>query len=87
MASSTGLGSRLEAVVAELVAKGRYNAKDEVLREGVRLVQEREAHLAAVDDAMIRGIADADAGRAKPVAKVFDRLQAKYQAMADAKSR
>jgi antitoxin ParD1/3/4 len=85
MASSVDLGSQLEAIVAELVAKGRYNSKSEVLREGVRLIQEREAHLAALDAAIARGIADADAGRVKPVDEVFDRLKAKYQAMAKAK--
>lgn len=30
-----------------------------------------------------RGLADADAGRTKPAREVFDRLSAKYQAMAD----
>ncbi len=85
MPSSVDLGTRLEAFVAKLVALGRYNSKSEVLREGVRLVQEREARLAALDTALARGIADADAGRVKPANKVFDRLAAKYRALADAK--
>ena len=46
MAISADLGEKLEAVVNDLVANGRYNSKSEVLREGVRLVQEREAALA-----------------------------------------
>ena len=80
MTMSVDLGERLEAFVNELVASGRYNSKSEVLREGVRLVQEREAKLAALDAALARGIADADAGRLRPADEVFDRLEAKYKA-------
>jgi antitoxin ParD1/3/4 len=81
------LGSQLEAYVAELVKSGRYHSKSEVLREGVRLVQEREARLAALDASLARGTADANAGRVKPAAEVFDRLEAKYQGQAKDKGR
>ena len=80
---SADLGKRLEGFVARLVADGRYNSKSEVLREGVRLIEEREARLAALDAAIGRGLADAEAGRTKPAEEVFDRLEAKYRAMAD----
>jgi antitoxin ParD1/3/4 len=79
---SADLGKQLEAFVARLVEAGRYNSKSEVLREGVRLIQERETRLAALDASIARGLADADAGRTKPVAEVFDRLEAKYRAKA-----
>ena len=82
---SGDLGNQLEAYVSELVKSGRYKSKSEVLREGVRLVQEREARLAVLDAALARGLANADAGRVKPAAAVFDRLEAKYQTMAEAK--
>lgn len=78
---SADLGQSLESFVARLVATGRYNSKSEVLREGVRMVQEREARLAALDASIARGLADADAGRTKPADEVFDRLDAKYRAM------
>ncbi len=81
MAMSADLGSTLENYVSKLVEEGRYNSKSEVLREGVRLVQEREAKLAALDAAITRGLADADAGRLIPAEEVFDRLEAKYRAM------
>lgn len=84
MAQSVDLGN-LEGVVTELVKSGRYNSKSEVLREGVRLVQEREMKLAALDASIRHGLADAEAGRVKPAGEVFDRLEAKYRAMADAK--
>ena len=75
MAISADLGALLEGYVNELVTKGRYNSKSEVLREGVRLVQEREAKLAALDAALAKGIADADAGRVIPLDEAFDRLR------------
>ena len=78
---SADLGKQLESFVGELVETGRYNSKSEVLREGVRLIQEREARLAALDGAIARGLADAQAGRTQPVEAVFDRLEAKYRAM------
>lgn len=79
---SADLGNQLESFVTQLVAAGRYNSKSEVLREGVRLVQEREARLAALDASIARGLHDAEAGHVKPAAEVFDRLEAKYRAMA-----
>jgi antitoxin ParD1/3/4 len=82
---SADLGRALESFVGKLVASGRYNSKSEVLREGVRLVQEREARLAALDASLARGLADAEAGRVKPADEVFDRLEAKYDAASEAR--
>ena len=78
---SADLGRQLESFVAELVDTGRYNSKSEVLREGVRLIHERETRLAALDASIGRGVADADAGRTKPAQDVFDRLESKYRDM------
>ncbi|MCK1975096.1 type II toxin-antitoxin system ParD family antitoxin, partial [Bacillus safensis] len=60
---SAELGKQLESYVQDLVDTGRYGSKSEVLREGVRLVQERETRLAALDATIMRGVADADASR------------------------
>jgi len=81
---SAELGEKLEGYVAQLVAAGRYNSKSEILREGVRLIQDRETRLAALDASIARGIADADDGRAKGADQVFDRLASKYRDMARA---
>ncbi len=78
---SADLGAQLEAYVAKLVEMGRYNSKSEVLREGVRVIQERETRLAALDASIARGLADAEAGRTAAAETVFDRLEAKYAAM------
>ncbi|PZP52758.1 MAG: type II toxin-antitoxin system ParD family antitoxin [Agrobacterium fabrum] len=83
MASSANLGRHLEGYVSDLVKSGRYNSRSEVLREGVRLVEEREKRLAALDLAIARGIADAEAGRTTPVDDVASQLRAKYRKMAE----
>lgn len=77
---SADLGKQLESYVQQLVESGRYGSKSEVLREGIRLIQDRETRLAALDASIMRGVADADAGRTKPAEAVFDRLAKKYGA-------
>jgi antitoxin ParD1/3/4 len=77
---SADLGAQLERYVQQLVASGRYGSKSEVLREGVRLIQDRETRLAALDASIQRGLADADARRTKPADKVFARLAKKLGA-------
>lgn len=55
------------AIVERLVASGRYQNASEVLREGLRMIEWREAEtaarLAALQDAACIGIADINAGR------------------------
>jgi antitoxin ParD1/3/4 len=84
MAISADLGENLERVVNDLVKNGRYNSKSEVLREGVRLVQEREAALAKLWVALDEGLDDIKAGRVRPLGEVFDELEAELQAAVDA---
>ena len=80
---SADLGRQLEGYIAKLVASGRYNSKSEVLREGVRLVQERETKLVALDVSIARGLGDADAGHTNPAEQVFERLKRKYRSISD----
>lgn len=81
VAISAEVGAKLEKYVTKLVAQGRYNSKSEVVREGLRLVQERETRFATLDAAIKRGLADVEAGRLIPAEEVFTRLKAKYRAM------
>ena len=69
---SADLGSQLEGFVAKLVETGRYHSKSEILREGIRLIQEREARFAVLDNALAKGIADAVNFHAK-VSRIFHR--------------
>ncbi|ACK84286.1 type II toxin-antitoxin system ParD family antitoxin [Methylorubrum extorquens] len=82
MPSSADLGTRLESYVTSLVKEGRYRSRSEVLREGVRLVEEREKRLSLLDAALARGAADADANRVTPAEDVRARLIAKYEKLA-----
>lgn len=82
MPISADLGPSLENYVTDLVASGRYNSKSEVIREGIRLVQERESRLRVLDAAIARGLADVAEGRVTDAADVFARLEAIYRAKA-----
>jgi antitoxin ParD1/3/4 len=56
-----------EKVIADLVASGRYQNASEVMREGLRLIEERDvrdaAKLKILQEAARAGFADFDAGR------------------------
>lgn len=58
--------------VDSLVETGRYQNASEVLREGLRLIEQRErleaAQLAALREAAAKGWADIDAGRYMDIA-------------------
>jgi len=82
MPSSVNLGEKLEAFISEAVKTGRYGSRSEVLREGVRLVQEREALMARTMAEIQKGIDSAERGDLHDLDEVADRLRKKYQAMA-----
>ena len=77
MTMTVELGT-LESVVEGLVATGRYGSKSEVLRTGVRLVQEREARVAELLAKLDAGIADADAGRVMSLEDSRAELEARF---------
>ena len=76
MAISVDLGPKLEAAVNDLIENGRYGSKSEVLREGVRLVQEREAKLAAFNASIDQALADVRAGNTTSLEDTFDEVEA-----------
>ena len=78
------LGPQMESFVASLVERGRFSSADEVLREAVRLVQDRETQFVALDAALERARLDEEAGRLVPAEEVFDRLKRKYRTIAEA---
>jgi antitoxin ParD1/3/4 len=61
------LTDRQSSLVDQLVTSGRYQNASEVLRDGLRMVEQREegyaARLEALREAVTAGIADVDAGR------------------------
>lgn len=60
MPSSFTLGKRYETMVRDMVDSGRYASASEVLRDGLRLLEEREeqrqAKLASLREAMQDGM-------------------------------
>jgi antitoxin ParD1/3/4 len=75
---SAELGKPLESYVQQLVETGRYRSKSEVLREGIRLVEEREKRLAALDMAIERGLEDVNAGRTYALEDLAVELAQRY---------
>ena len=49
---NVSIGSRWEKFVDSLVEAGRYSSASEIMREGLRLVEEREAKLAALRETL-----------------------------------
>lgn len=49
---NVSLGPRWVGFVEEIVSQGRYCSASEVVREGLRLVEEREARLAALRETL-----------------------------------
>ena len=49
---NVSLGERWEGFVESVLKAGRYGSASEVVREGLRLVEEREAKLAALRDTL-----------------------------------
>jgi antitoxin ParD1/3/4 len=70
------LTEQQERLIDRLVSSGRYQNASEVLREGLRLVEDREsegkARLKALRDAARLGIADADAGHVREFTAMTD---------------
>jgi antitoxin ParD1/3/4 len=66
MPSSYSIGDHYEAFAKKLVASGRYASVSEVLRDGLRLMEEREAlrewKLSELKKAIQEGIDSGDAG-------------------------
>lgn len=53
--TSVVLGERYDKFIARLIQDGRYASASEVLREGLRLVEEREQKFDALRAALERG--------------------------------
>lgn len=78
MTMTVDLGPRLERVVEDLVREGRYRSWNEVLKDGVRLIRDRETRAAALQAAIEVGLADVEAGRIFTVEEVFAEVEARH---------
>ena len=79
MPSSYNIGPHYEGLVRELVESGRYASASEVMRDSLRLLEEREEQRQARLEALRHDIrAGVESGQGVPAEQVFDRLEAKY---------
>jgi antitoxin ParD1/3/4 len=77
MTMNVSVGDRWESFVQDVVKAGRYGSASEVVREGLRLVEEREEKLKALRDKVNGSIARGGAHSADDVrAYVKDGLDA-----------
>lgn len=82
---NVSLTSELERIIEQKVKSGLYNSASEVVREGLRLLQQRdemrEAKLNALRAEIQKGIDDLEAGRfrdgAEAMAEIKERLMAR----------
>jgi antitoxin ParD1/3/4 len=84
MPSSYNIGERYEALVRGLVESGRYASASEVVRDALRLVEEREDQRKAKLDALREAIREGvESGPAIPADEVFERLRRRYEGAGD----
>lgn len=76
MASSYSLGAHFEGFVKRLLESGRYNNASEVLRDSLRLLEEREAFNQAKLEALRK---DVDAGLESGPAQELDMGELKVE--------
>jgi antitoxin ParD1/3/4 len=76
MATSYSIGKHFEGFIEDLVKSGRYSTASEVMRDGLRLVEEREerrnAKLEALRAEIQKGL---DSGPAEEVGDMFARIK------------
>jgi len=84
MPSSYTVGDHFENFIKEQVEGGRYSSASEVIRDGLRLLEEEQQRRQAVIDGL-RGEIEKGrrSGKPKPAAEVLDRLERKYTKMAN----
>lgn len=88
MPTSVALGSHFEAFTREQVQSGRFNNVSEVVRAGLRLLEEHEQRKLLELEALRAEIAAGKAsGPASAAEDVFARLEAKYSAQAKSEQR
>lgn len=81
MPPSVALGSHSEGFVRDQVQTGRFNNVSEVVRAGLRLLEESEQRRLLELEALRAEIAAGrTSGEPKPAKAVFDRIQARYTA-------
>lgn len=81
MPTSVALGAHFENFVKRQLAEGRYNNASEVVRAGLRLLEDADREHALKLKALRAAVkAGADSGVGREMDEAFDRLRARYEA-------
>ncbi|MCC5872913.1 MAG: type II toxin-antitoxin system ParD family antitoxin [Gammaproteobacteria bacterium] len=84
MPTSVALGNHFETFIRKQLQSGRFNNASEVVRAGLRLLEEHEQRYQAELKALRADIgAGLASGETKPADEVFARLENKYSDRAD----
>jgi antitoxin ParD1/3/4 len=77
MATSYSIGKHFEGLIAGLIESGRYSTASEVMRDGLRLIEEREQRRQAKLEALRAEIQKGfDSGPAEEIGDMFARIKA-----------
>jgi antitoxin ParD1/3/4 len=82
MPRSFALGERFEAFIDQQVKSGRYNNASEVVRDGLRILEDLELVRQKRVVEIRRLLAEAEGDDLIPADQVFDELRRRYKAMA-----
>lgn len=87
MPRSFALGERFERFIEEEVRSGRFGNASEVVRAGLRLLEDQERRRELGLEKLRQSIDEGRrSGPPKPADKVFERLEAKYREMPSSES-
>ncbi len=75
---NVSIGQRWEGFVEAQVKAGRYGSASEVVREGLRLVEEREAKLAALRQTIAASIAEGGENTDEDLERVLTARDAEF---------
>ncbi len=73
------LTPELEQLVQSKVQTGRYNSASEVMREALRMLEERDLAKAEIRKKIAAGVASARAGRLTDGDEFFDQMEAELE--------
>jgi antitoxin ParD1/3/4 len=77
------LTRELEQLVQNKVQSGRYNSASEVVREALRLMEERDLRKEAIRQQIAQSLGSQRLGKLVDGEAVFDRLEAELDALPD----
>ena len=75
MSNTYDVGRHFEGFIEAQLKSGRYDDASDVVRDALKLMEERETRLGAFDESVLRGLDDVAAGRLHDAEDVFRELK------------